>query len=65
MENKDREILLKILKHTVNVSDYIPQKTNKKAIQSALSTLESGIKPSTKKLEDFRAERLSKYEVVN
>ncbi len=49
---------------TVTVSDYTPRKTNKKAILNAMSILEKEITPSTKKLEDFRAERLSKYEVV-
>lgn len=34
-------------------------------ILNAMSTLENGIKPSAKKLEDFKAERLSKYENNN
>lgn len=49
---------------TVTVSDYIPQKTNKKVVLNAMSKLENGIKPSTKSLNDFKAERLAKYEVI-
>ncbi len=45
---------------TVAGSDYIPKNENKKVVLNAMSKLENGIKPSTKSLNDFKAERLAK-----
>ncbi len=51
---------------TVTVSDYNPpRRSSKQSMRDAMSRLENGINPSNRSLDSFRAERLSKYEVVD
>lgn len=47
------------------LSDESTEHTDKEEMREALNRLESSCKASSRSLESFREERLSKYEVVN